>query len=295
MPLGCEQAVCRADAPSAPLEPALARSLESALADPSLELPLLPGVASELLGLSADAATDAPRLANLLHRDPALAANVLRVANSPAYLPRVPIVSLQQAVTRLGFRNLRDIALASCLQAGVFRAPGREEEVRGIWRHSVATAAFAREIARSLRRNVESAFLCGLLHEVGKPLALQTLLRLAAAGNDLLDDVAVEAALEAYHVRAGLLLAERWALPSIVARVIAEYRLEDPKREPAPESLIVGLADPLARHLLFPNRVSVEQVADHPARLLLNLYPEDVERLLERRERVEALAESMTI
>jgi len=295
MTLGCHEAVSQGEASApAPLAPELARALEEVLADGSLELPLLPGVASELLGLSADAATDAPRLAALLHRDPALAANVLRVANSPAYLPRVPIVSLQQAITRLGFRNLRDIAVASCLQAGVFRAPGREAQVRAIWRHSLASAAFGREIARSLRRNVESAFLCGLLHEVGKPLVLQTLLRLAAERGATPDDDALEAALDAYHVRAGILLAERWSLPSAVARAIAEYRLEGREGEPAAESAIVALADLLATHLLAPDRISAEELVAHPSRDLLNLYPEDLDRILEHRDRVEALADSMT-
>ena len=68
----------------------------------AVEVPLLPKVASEVLTMVYDPNAEASKLAGLIHQDQALAAHVIRVANSPAYMPRNPVVSLQHAVAMLG-------------------------------------------------------------------------------------------------------------------------------------------------------------------------------------------------
>src|SRR4029077_2368798 len=145
------------------------------LATGELSLPMLPRVASQVVALVGSPTTDANRLSELIHRDPALAGQVLRIANSPAYMPRMPIVSLQQAVSRLGLNAVTEIAFAASVQSGVFRVPGWEPMLNQLWRHALASGAFAKEVARTRRLNVESAFLCGLLHAVGKPALLQVI------------------------------------------------------------------------------------------------------------------------
>ena len=49
------------------------------------------------------------------------------------------------------------------------------EESVVLFGDSPGVDAFAKEIARMRRANVESAFLCGLLHDIGKPVILQAL------------------------------------------------------------------------------------------------------------------------
>src|SRR5512143_1844973 len=137
---------------------ALRTALAARLRDEGLTLPLMPRVATQLLSMARDADSDAGKLSRLIHQDAALAGQVLRIANSPAYLPRTPIVSLQQAVTRLGFGTLIEIAVEASLQSGTFRVPGHEEELRLLWQHSLASGAWAKEVARAKRNNVESAF-----------------------------------------------------------------------------------------------------------------------------------------
>src|SRR5512144_1207779 len=123
----------------APIGSAEVRSLlRDALADrlerADVVLPLPPRIATEVLALTRDQDADFTRIAQLLHQDPALAGHVLRIANSPTHLPRSPIVSLQQAITRLGLRMLAEIALIASVQSGVFRVPGYEAELKQIWR-----------------------------------------------------------------------------------------------------------------------------------------------------------------
>src|SRR6185503_4373864 len=66
-----------------------------------IELPILPEASARIVALCENAKTDAKAIEAVLERDPSLASHVLRIANSSAYAPREPIVSLQQAVSRL--------------------------------------------------------------------------------------------------------------------------------------------------------------------------------------------------
>jgi len=259
-----------------------------------LELPLPPRVATEVIALTRDDDADVGRLAQLLHQAPALAGHVLRIANSPAYLPRSPIVSLQQAVTRLGLRLLSEIALVASVQSGVFRVPGHEEALKHVWRQALASGAFGREIARSLRSNVESAFLCGLLHTIGKPLVLQTSIDLAGKLGVPArpDDVAT--LVRELHVEAGGLLATRWGLPRAVCDAIALYQSYEPGPGCAPEPVITALADCLATQLV-DGTDDPAAVRAHRAWIDLNIYPEDAELLLAKGEQVSALIESMVL
>ena len=153
----------------------LCEHLETRIASGALELPILPHVASQVLAMSTSDESNARSLAELLHRDQAIAAHVLRVANSPLYRPQVPIVSLQQAISRLGLTTLREIVITVSMQSRMFNVPSYATEARALWQHAAYTAAYASNIARRCRRNAESAFLGGLLHDVSKPVLLLAL------------------------------------------------------------------------------------------------------------------------
>ena len=96
----------------------------------------------------------------------------MRVANSALYARRTPVVTLPQAIAWLGIREVRNIAFAVAVQGQVFSSTYFRQEMNELWRESVITALFAQEIARLKRRNVESAYLCGLLHRAGMAVIL---------------------------------------------------------------------------------------------------------------------------
>jgi len=108
------------------LEQALVQKLDRG----DIELPLLPQVASQVMALAADTTADAAKLSSLIHQDQALAAHVLRIANSPAYMPRSPVVSLQHAVTIRGINLLSEIAFTASLKNGALQVTGHEDHVK---------------------------------------------------------------------------------------------------------------------------------------------------------------------
>jgi putative nucleotidyltransferase with HDIG domain len=260
------------------------------LGDPELELPVLPDVAAEVLALVQSEASDASRLSALIHRDPALAGHVLRIANSAAYRPRAPIVSLQQAVTRLGVSALGEITLAVAVQGGVFRAAGHADLVRAMWQHSALAGAFAKEIARARRHNVESAFLCGLLHDVGRPVALNLLVDVAKKLGAPLTDAMIGSAITDVHTSVGALLAKRWKLPEVVTASIEFHHTPDAAPSASDSVRTTALADDLAHHALDPVEERESALRSSPIVKALNLYPDQLDALFAQRERALAFA-----
>jgi HD-like signal output (HDOD) protein len=280
-----------APAPIEQLERALVHKLEQG----DLELPLLPQVASQVMALTSDPAADAAKLSSLIHQDQALAAHVLRIANSPAYMPRSPVVSLQHAVAMLGINLLSEIAFTASLKAGAFQVPGHEDEVKQLWRHSLASGAFAKEVARTRRVNVESAFLCGLLHTIGKPVVLRSAAVLAQKQNIPADKPMLRILMNGYHPRVGCLIAEKWGLPKQVAEAIQYYSDYDHATSFRQECLLTCVADRLATHLLTPDDMPEDTLRDHPAFAELNLYPNDIDQLIACGDKVLAVVNAMNL
>lgn len=271
------------------------RALVERIEKDRIELPVLPQVAGRVMALAGDPSADAARLSALIHQDQALAAHVLRIANSPAYMPRTPIVSLQHAVAMLGVSQLSEIAITISLKSGATLVPGYEADIRQLWRHALASGAYAKEIARLRRYNVESAYLCGLLHAVGKPVVLKTVTAIAKELNTPLKPNTVLAFLDNYHSRIGILIAEEWALPSQVAEAIAYYWAYEQAPTHKHEAMMTCLADRLATHILTPNTFDDSTLRDHSVFADLNLYPDDVDTLIGLKDKVLCLVDTMTL
>lgn len=280
-----------ASTPFERLEQALAQRIEKG----DLELPLLPQVASQVMAMTSDPSADAAKLSSLIHQDQALAAHVLRIANSPAYMPRSPVVSLQHAVAMLGINLLSEIAFTASLKAGAFQVPGHEGEVKHLWRHSLASGAFGKEVARARRVNVESAYLCGLLHGIGKPVVLRTVAALARQQQLTLDKPRLHAMIDGYHGRVGGLIADKWGLPKQVVEAILYYTDYDHASAFRQECMLTCVADRLATFLLAPEDLPEESLRDHPVFAELNLYPGDIDQLLAGKEKVLAIVNAMNV
>lgn len=258
-----------------------------------IDLPVLPQVAGRVMALASDPSADAARLSALIHQDQALAAHVLRIANSPAYMTRTPIASLQHAVAMLGVNQLSEIAVTVSLKNVGAKIPGHEADIRQLWRHALASGAYAKEIARMRRYNVESAYLCGLLHAVGKPVVLNTVTAIAADMRIPLDPSTIASFLDGYHSRVGCLIAAEWALPPQVAEAIAYYRIYEQAPSHRQEAMMTCLADRLATYLLVPDSFDDSTLRDHGVFADLNLYPNDVDTLLSLKEKVLSLVGTM--
>ena len=244
-------------------------------------LPLLPDAAARVVAMCEDDNTDSRDVQRALEHDPSLASNVLRIANSSLYASKEPIVSLQQAVNRLGLLTTRTIALSASLRGRVFHVRGHEDRVRAIWQHSVVSAAFAREIARKLRRNVEGAFLCALLHDVGRPIVLEAALAAPAAlVKEPLSPEQLEAAMSEFHGAVGGRLIRAWRLADWTVAAVTHHHQPELAAPFEDEARQVRLADLLSHWALDGDGRPEDFPVTDPVIEQLDLYREDIEALL---------------
>ncbi len=258
----------------------------------ALDLPMLPGTALEVVNLCSDASCDAQQLADLIERDFALAGHVLRISNSAAYAPNEPIVSLPQAVSRLGFSAMCGIAIGVAVRGKAFQVKGHEEMLRKLWRHSATAGAWAKEVARLRRRNVEGAFLCGLLHDIGKPIVLQTAIDLtrqadvSATPKDLMN------LMDEFHARVGSEMLTKWNMPDWMAAAVEHHHDYEAAGEFQEEAATACLGDLLSHWSLDPCDEGHEDILNLPALAVLGLYADELEPLFARTEQVAAVSEA---
>ena len=197
------------------------------------DLPSLPAVVMELLSSIEQEDIDISVLAKKVSYDQALTAKTLRLANSSTYGLQVKVTTIQQAITFLGFQTTRNLitaaAITGCFPSG--RCVGFHD--KAFWRHSIATAACARALARRMRFNQDIAFTAGLLHDIGRLVLVtghpdayaQVVAWHAQHGGDWQD--AEQAVLGIDHVDAGVALADHWNFSSTMRQAIAYHHAPD--------------------------------------------------------------------
>lgn len=283
--------VSLATSPAEACRSALAHRLRAG----TIKLPLLPKVAGQVLSMTSDPNADLGELSALIHRDQALAGHVLRIANSAAYAGSVPIVSLQQAVTRLGMQLLAEIALALSVQGETFHAANFQSEVKRLWRHSLASGTYGKEVARHKRQNVEGQFLCGLLHTLGKPVVLQSVTEWQKETGQTLDLEMARALVDEFHNEIGALIATTWKLPQQVLISCSFYSRYAEAPTFRLETAMTYLSDRLAEWIVSPEMVSEEALRTDPVLAVLNLYPDEVDTLLGRKDDVAKIVDAMNL
>ncbi|AOG21578.1 HDOD domain-containing protein [Acidovorax sp. RAC01] len=200
--------------------------LNALLAHPAA-LPSLPRAVALLMSELAHPEPSLRRLNQFFGTDPALAARLLELANSPAFQMPRQIAGIPEALALLGTAQLRTLVSTATLGGSSRSVPG--VNMQQFWRYSLNTAKLARSLAGLVRQNQIAAYSAGLLHAVGelalhladpeRTLAVNTLV----APLDL-RRAKIEQRLLGYcyaDVTAGL--ARRWQLPEVVVDALQHH------------------------------------------------------------------------
>jgi putative nucleotidyltransferase with HDIG domain len=189
------------------------------------------------------------RILGILSKDPALSATLLRLANSALYAGEGSVQDLRTAILRLGFDAMATLGTGAAVIKNL--RGGAHLDALKLWQHSVAVGLTAKGICILAKRHgqAETAFLTGLLHDIGK-IALDTcfpddytaVLEKVAGGAFFVD--AEHEVLGLDHAEAGALLAEDWSFPPAIAGVIRAHH--DPRPDEFLPNLI-HMADLLVR------------------------------------------------
>jgi HD-like signal output (HDOD) protein len=180
-----------------------------------------PSNASRIIDLIQQREPDFNKLVHAVGQDAGIASRLLQVANSALYGPGAEVQNVRSAAIRIGLREVGEIALG-CAGRALFETEARYQYSLFPQRwdamfHESMTAAFAAGSLsmRTRRGQPDCAFLAGMLHDVGKPIALRAVaaLHLEGALDPLVLDLGITELLERVHVEIGATMMATWALP----------------------------------------------------------------------------------
>ena len=225
--VGCDQS------PHAPAAPPKQISLETAVSR-ATEVSTLPHVALRVMGAARNPSSTASDLKTIVEGDPSLSARVLRTVNSAAYAVRSKVTNLHQAISLLGFNQIRNLAITASVSHS-FKTENVSGTYRraGLWRHLVSVGICARLIAARTRMSAfEDAFLAGLLHDFGIIIEDQHTAKAFRAMLSSLDDSRPLTEVEQQylgfdHTLLGARVAEAWKFPLPVKAAIRFHHMSE--------------------------------------------------------------------
>ncbi len=275
-------------------DPAGAREDLRQLIMTTRDLPAMPHVASKVLELSADPNTSAQKLQQVIADDQAMAARLLKIANSAMYACSRKVKTLTEAIVMLGFNSIRSLIVTSAarnLYQSNNQRMGLKERL--LWEHSIGTACACRLLVRMEAPHLaEEAFLAGLMHDIGKLVLnqqaaerfdeiVQTVYnenrRFAETERDLLGFD---------HAEVGAMLINKWKLSHMMEEIIANHHRPETFSADNPLLLYLDLANEMCKQqgIGFVHDESIDLLAT-PSNKILGLRQEqldDVQAALRR-------------
>ncbi len=243
------------------------------------DIPPLPALASRIINSCFDDQINYRELAALIKQDPILTARILILINSPAFALPTKIEDLSHAISLLGKKQVRNLALSITI-FNTFTTGGkeREREMAAFWQHCVACAHACEEVAKELKYpHPEEAFIAGLLHDIGKLIAYHRLennfSQLLSHLKNLPKDTTQEwpplnlenEILGAGHHLIGKWAAETWNFPAPIIEAVWLHH-QPPlggRNEPISLALIVRFADAICNLYNFGSSYFINHELDY--------------------------------
>lgn len=265
--------------PTDPAQAAVLAAVGAALDHVDLRpqlLPRRPQLLPQLMRAVNDPDASGRGIAAIIAQDPALAANLLRIANSALYRPQGgPLESLERAVVHIGTEGVRQIVAAAVMQPVLSLEGGLYARLpAAVWDYALRTAAAAAAYMRERGGDTLSAQLAGLLQGLGAVVILRVLRDAYAERPSLPYSLEVAAALVERHTAAvAKTIATTWDLPAALGTALDEQR---PEHDTTLLTSSLGMAlryGRLAAALAMLARHGAEQ-EEHALSVLSSLEPD---------------------
>jgi putative nucleotidyltransferase with HDIG domain len=192
------------------------------------QLPPFSPVVISLLRLFDRDNVELAEITRLIASDAATSAELLTLVNSPLFAMRVSVDDVAHAVPLVGIARTKELATALAMRAMLRDAP-KTGVIRRLWKHCIATAVIAKELAPIYGVAAGVAHTAGMLHDVGR-MGLLSAYRdsyaevVLHAYDNVADILAKELAVCGMdHCEAGLYLAKSWGFPDAFCQVVQHH------------------------------------------------------------------------
>lgn len=227
-------------------EQVLIERLLQTFAAPGYNPPMLPGAALQLLALARDPDVALSRVIAVLETEPLIVARVIRTAQSPVYSSGARIRTIEDAVLRLGTRQIALVFAEAAMNAEVFSSQVFQAPMEALRKHSTATAHIARKLAERGGQPGDRVYLCGLLHDIGIAACLLVAAELEAPEGKRFKFAQLEAAIHAVHEQAADIMSSLWNMPEGLRWVLAHHHNFALRTHISPIAALICLASWIA-------------------------------------------------
>jgi putative nucleotidyltransferase with HDIG domain len=207
-----------------------------------IELPVFNPIALDLLQLLVDPETEINSVIATINKDPALAIQILRMANSSAYAGRYKSETIKDSVNRLGIKQITNLAMAAS-QAAIHASsiPVVNTMMQGLWQHSYACAIGCHSLAISTghRELADQAYLAGLLHDIGKLYLLKAVEQISLDSKTTfeLDRETLLDVFSDMHIEQGVRIMYHWSIPLLYTFIVANHHAD----QPDPDDILLAI------------------------------------------------------
>jgi putative nucleotidyltransferase with HDIG domain len=250
------------------------------------DLPTMPHVASLVMEKLSDPNATPKDLHKIISQDQALAARVLKIANSPFYGCARTVTNLTDALVVMGFDSIRSLVVASAMH-DFFKKFGLAEKL--LWEHSIGCGSIAKQVARRAKYSkIEEAFLAGLLHDIGKVVLNlkmpDEMLKIVQNVYNNSSQSFLELEEKAFgfnHAQVGMLIARKWNFTDTIEEAIGcHHNPEEAKIMPV-LSYVISLSNSICHKLeIGPTRKPDLDLSELREAKALKLTPETLIDLL---------------
>lgn len=251
------------------------------------ELPTLPVIAQEIMHMASNKLMAVEKLENIIHNDPAISAKILSVANSAYFGSGTPTKTLSNAIMRVGFSTVKNIALGVSLMTVMKKdKPGIFFEDQQLFNHCISVGFVSRKIAGDLKMKIsEEIMVDGLLHDMGYLIINKYFTEVYSdvvstfnKEKSLLD--AEKKVLDFTHADVGGWLAEKWKLPGSVIDTILYHHSPSLASKNRRRVAIIHIADYLTtKSIAGPARSNPNYPLDRSSLEVLGMSFSDLDNL----------------
>lgn len=262
----------------------IAKKLREEVLRGTFAFPMLSEVALEVLKATQDRGLSLRELQRMIAKDQSIAVRVVHCANSVLYSGKSQISSIRAASMRLGAVVLRELMARAVAEAVLFQ-DGPDAILREEQNHAIATATLARAASELIDIPPETGYLCGLLHDIGRPILWGRLY--SRDYRNEIKELGVAAAtdiVDLLHPLVGERVLRAWSMPALVSEVARFhncFRGSNHGLSHKPMVCIVAAADRLAHRIGEQKDGWQQEFLEDPALLELDLAPEDLNRWFE--------------
>ena len=219
------------------------RSLAGELSGGQVDLPSFPEIALQVRRILSDPDTKMEQIVRVVGSEPALAARLVRIANSAAInRSGKDVTDLRTAIARIGHNMVRSASMSFAMNQirKANKLASLAPYLNDLWERSTYVAAYAFVLARTCTRvNPDEAMLAGMMHGIGK---LYILTRATGHPELFASEEALNDIINDWYPSIGKAILENWKFSEIMARAVGQEDFSRPDLDAPDLSDVIGVA-----------------------------------------------------